>query len=147
MPEKVNQEKGTMEMKFSVKFIPLIVLVCMTSVFAENWPQYLGPNRNSLSAQKGILRSWPQNGPEVLWTVTPIGKGFGGPVVSAGKVYLLDRDDQVGDNLRCFDLSNGKELWNFAYNAPGSVMFPGSRSIPIVDGNNICVVPTATYIA
>jgi outer membrane protein assembly factor BamB len=101
-----------------------------------DWPQYLGPNRNSISDQKGILRSWPENGPEVLWTVV-VGRGFGGPVVKNDKVYLLDRDDKVGDNLRCFDLSNGKELWNFAYDSPGSVMFPGSRSIPTIDGNNI----------
>ncbi|MGO9202517.1 MAG: PQQ-binding-like beta-propeller repeat protein [Limisphaerales bacterium] len=60
------------------------------------------------------MRSWPQNGPEVLWTVS-VGRGFGGPVVKDSKVYLLDRDDKVGDNLRCFDLSNGKELWHFAY--------------------------------
>jgi outer membrane protein assembly factor BamB len=106
------------------------------SAWAEDWPQYLGPNRNSVSGQKGILRSWPENGPEVLWTVA-VGIGYGGPVVKDGKVYLLDRDDKVGDNLRCLDLSNGKELWNLAYDAPGSVMFPGSRSVPIVDGNHV----------
>ena len=118
-------------------FIPVFVLlVCITNVYAQDWPQYLGPHGNSFSDQKGILRSWPQNGPEVLWTVD-MGIGFGGPVVKDGKVYLLDRDDKVGDNLRCFDLSNGKELWNFGYNAPGSVMFPGSRSVPVVDGNRV----------
>ncbi len=52
-------------------------------------------------------------------------------------MYLLDRDDKVGDKLRCLDLSNGKELWNFAYDAPGRVMFPGSRSVPILDGNHV----------
>ncbi|KPK87291.1 MAG: hypothetical protein AMS27_03070 [Bacteroides sp. SM23_62_1] len=106
------------------------------NVYAQDWPQYLGPNRNSTSDQKGLLRSWPENGPEVLWTVD-VGIGFGGPVVEDGKVYLLDRDDKVGDNMRCFDLSSGKELWNFAYEAPGSVMFPGSRSVPAVDGNYV----------
>jgi outer membrane protein assembly factor BamB len=58
-------------------------------------------------------------------------------VVKDGKVYLLDRDDKVGDKLRCFDLANGKELWSFGYEAPGSVMFPGSRSVPTVDGNYV----------
>jgi len=113
-----------------------IVIICTTFMLAQDWPQYLGPNRNSISAQKGILRTWPQNGPEVLWTIA-VGIGFGGPVVKDGKVYLLDRDDEVGDNLRCLDLSNGKELWNFTYDAPGSVSFPGSRSVPTVDGNNV----------
>jgi outer membrane protein assembly factor BamB len=114
----------------------VILLLCVTSAFAADWPQYLGPNRNSTSTQKGLLRTWPKDGPKVEWTVT-LGIGFGGPVVKDGKVYLLDRDDKVGDNLRCLDLSNGKELWNFAYNAPGSVQFPGSRSVPIVEGDNV----------
>jgi outer membrane protein assembly factor BamB len=114
----------------------IVLLAGMANIYAQDWPQYLGPYRNGISDQKGILRSWPQKGPEVLWSVG-LGIGFGGPVARDGKVYLLDRDDKVGDNLRCFDLSSGKELWNFAYEAPGSVMFPGSRSVPALDGNRI----------
>ncbi|MCX6255067.1 MAG: hypothetical protein NTV31_11400, partial [Bacteroidia bacterium] len=124
-------------MKRIKMFIPVIVLlVCISNIYAQDWPQYLGPSRNCVSAQKNILRLWPQLGPEVLWTVN-VGIGFGGPVIKNGKIYLLDRDDKVGDKLRCFDLSNGKELWNFGYAAPGSVMFPGSRSVPAIDGNLI----------
>lgn len=114
----------------------LVAFICTSDLFSQDWPQYLGPNRNSISDQTNLLRSWPQNGPQVLWNAE-IGIGYGGPVVKAGKVYLLDRDDKVGDKLRCFDLNNGRELWNFAYDAPGSVMFPGSRSVPTVDGNRI----------
>ena len=108
----------------------------VSSAPANDWPQYLGPTRNSVSAEKGILRTWPAKGPEVLWTVS-VGRGYGGPAIKEGKVYLLDRDDKVGDNLRCLDLSNGKDLWNFAYDAPGTVMFPGSRSVPAVDGDKV----------
>lgn len=111
------------------------VLLC-ASAFATDWPQYLGPNRDSTSPEKGLLRAWPEGGPEVLWTV-PVGKGFGGPVVSDGKVYLLDRDDAVGETLRCFSLADGKEQWKFAYDAPGAVMFPGSRGVPTVDGERV----------
>jgi outer membrane protein assembly factor BamB len=126
-----------MKMKQSRVYFPMIVLfVCMANVNAQDWPQYLGPNRNSTSTQKGIIRSWPASGPEILWTAN-LGIGYGGPVAKNGKVYLLDRDDQTGDMMRCFDLVNGKELWNFKYNAPGSVMFPGSRSVPALDGNYV----------
>lgn len=114
--------------------VSLFILVA--NVMAQDWPQYLGPERNSTSSQKNILRTWPQTGPEVLWTAS-VGIGYGGPVIKDGKVYLLDRDDKVGDNLRCFDLSTGNELWNFQYEAPGSVMFPGSRSVPTVDGTHV----------
>ena len=118
-------------------FILAIVLsVCISNTYAQDWPQYLGPDRNSVSTQKDLLRSWPQSGPEVLWTAA-VGIGYGGPIIKDGKIYILDRDDKVGDKLRCLDLSNGKELWNFGYDAPGSVMFPGSRSVPTLDGNRI----------
>jgi len=103
---------------------------------AQDWPQFLGPDRNSTSPQKGLLRSWPESGPEVLWSVN-IGIGFGGPVAKNGKVYFLDRDEEVGDMMRCFDLQTGKELWKFGYGAPGTFPFPGSRSVPIVDDRHV----------
>ena len=114
----------------------VILFISVWNIYGQDWPQYLGPNRNGVSTQKGILRSWPQNGPEVLWT-TKVGPGFGGPVIKDRKVYLLDRDDKTGDILRCFDLNNGKELWSYIYDAPGSVSYPGSRSVPTIDGNRV----------
>ena len=122
-------------MKFNVTLTAVVLMVVTGSCWAD-WPQHLGPNRNSTSDQKGLLRSWPENGPEVLWTVA-VGKGYGGPIIKDGNVYLLDRDDEVGDNLRCFDIADGKELWNFQYDSPGSVQFPGSRSVPTIDGNYV----------
>ncbi len=114
----------------------VVLLICAANVYSQDWPQFLGPDRNSTSPQKNILRSWPEKGPEVLWTVN-VGIGYGGSVVNDGKAYLLDRIDEVGDKMRCFDLNSGEELWNLEYEAPGSVMFPGSRSVPTLDGNYI----------
>jgi outer membrane protein assembly factor BamB len=114
--------------------VALLVSLSGVCAFAADWPGYLGPARDSTSAQKGLLRSWPKEGPKVLWTA-PLGVGFGGPAVSGGKVYLLDRDEKVGDTLRVLDFSTGKELWSFAYDAPGSFMFSGSRTSPTVDGD------------
>ena len=110
------------------------ILISMAS--AQDWPQYLGPDKNSTSTETGILRSWPEGGPEVLWKVS-VGIGYGGPIIRNDKVYLLDRDDEKGDKMRCFDMNTGEELWKFEYDAPGSVMFPGSRSVPAIDGNHV----------
>jgi len=114
----------------------LLVTLSVAGAFAADWPAYLGPNRNGTSAEKGLLRAWPKEGPKVLWTA-PVGTGFGGPVVSGGKVYLLDRDDSRGDTLRCLDFATGKELWSFSYSAPGKFDHPGSRTTPTVDGDYI----------
>lgn len=113
-----------------------VFFICTVAVFAQDWPQYLGPNRDGTSLQVNLLRSWPEGGPEVLWRVN-VGIGYGGPVIKDGKVYLLDRDDKTGDIMRCFSLASGEELWSFGYDAPGSVMFPGSRSVPALDGNYV----------
>jgi outer membrane protein assembly factor BamB len=122
--------------KIKLLFTTVVLFAFLSNIYAQDWPQYLGPNRNSTSPQKGILRTWPEGGPEVLWTVN-VGPGYGGPVIKDGKVFLLDRDDKTGDIMRCFDFNNGKELWKFSYDAPGSVMFPGSRSVPAVDGDYV----------
>ena len=123
-------------MKIKAQLITALVLLSVTCVLAADWPQYYGPRRDGTSTEKGILRSWPKEGPKILWTA-PVGIGYGGPVVSGGKVYLLDRNDKVGDNLRCLDFTNGRELWRFAYDAPGSFNHPGSRSAPTVDGEHV----------
>ena len=126
-------------MKRRARLVALLVTLPVASVFAADWPGYQGPRRDGTSTEKGILRTWPEAGPKVLWTV-PLGIGFGGPAVSRGKVYLLDRDDKVGDTLRVYDLATGKELWTFAYDAPGRFEFPGSRTTPTVDGNLVYTV-------
>ena len=114
----------------------MVFLFCAAFAGAQDWPQYLGPDRNSTSPQKNILRVWPGTGPEVLWTVA-VGPGNGGPVVKDGRVYFLDRDDAVGDMMRCFDLSTGEERWQYGYDAPGTVRFSGTRSVPAIDGNYV----------
>ncbi len=116
----------------------VVIFLISTQVCSSDWPQYLGPDRNAVSAEKGLLRSWPEDGPKTLWTV-PLGEGFGGPAVSKGKVYIYDRVDDSLNVLRCFDLMTGKEEWTFRYEAPGSVSYDGSRSVPAIGGNRVYV--------
>ncbi len=123
--------------KYVVKTL-LFVLTLGSLTFGNDWPQYLGPNRNAISLETGIKRSWPAEGPEVLWT-SPLSEGFGGPAVSDGKVYVLDRIGSEKDILRCLNLATGKEEWNFAYEAPGQVDRPGSRSVPAIDGKYVYI--------
>jgi hypothetical protein len=116
----------------------LVTMAALLSTFASaaDWPWAYGPRRDGTSEQKGLMRRWPAAGPEVLWTA-PVGVGFGGPAISEGKVYLLDRDEEVGDKLRVLDLASGRELWSFDYAAPGKFMFTGSRTTPTVEGDRV----------
>jgi outer membrane protein assembly factor BamB len=106
-------------------------VVALTSLAAwgADWPQFLGPQRNAVSVETGLARSWPAAGPKLLWSAA-LGAGFAGPAVSAGQVFILDRPDDTKDVLRCYGLGDGKELWSLAYDAPGTFSIPGSRTTP-----------------
>src|ERR1019366_904561 len=57
---------------------------------ADDWPQWLGPQRDGVWRETGILRKFPAGGPKVRWR-TPVGEGYSGPSVAKGKVYITDR--------------------------------------------------------
>ncbi len=104
-----------------------------------DWPQFLGPGRNNASPEKALARSWPAEGPPVVWT-HELGPGFAGPAVAGEEVYILDRVPGTQDVLRCLDLKTGGELWTFAYDAPGKFSFNGSRTTPAVDDEYVFIV-------
>ncbi|MBO5686771.1 MAG: PQQ-binding-like beta-propeller repeat protein [Alistipes sp.] len=115
----------------------LALVAAAATASAQDWPQFLGPTGDSKSTQKNLLREWPAEGPKVVWSV-PVGVGYGGPVVQSGRVFLLDRDaEKEVEIMRCMELATGKELWSYSYPSKGSVMYPGSRSVPAVDGNYV----------
>ena len=119
-------------------WVAVVALACGWAVAAD-WPQYGGPNRDNISQEKGLARKWPEGGPKVLWTV-PLGTGFASPSIVGGKVYILDRPDDKQDVLRCLNLLDGKEIWNFAYPAPGNPTHAGSRTAPTIDDKYVYTV-------
>lgn len=114
-----------------------ILALCGTG--RADWPQYMGPDRNGISAETGLMHAWPAEGPAVLWT-TPLGEGFAGPAIANGEVYILDRVENKTDILRCLSFENGTELWNISYDAPGTVGHNGSRTAPTVDDKYVYTV-------
>jgi outer membrane protein assembly factor BamB len=98
-----------------------------------DWPQWRGPNRDGISSETGLLKSWPKAGPKILWRV-PSGEGYAGIVIAKGRGYTMI--GQSGNEfITSFDPANGKEIWRtksdgLFYNDQGN----GPRSTPIVDG-------------
>jgi len=97
------------------------------------WPGFRGPARDNVARDAGSLsRDWSARPPRLLWSVS-VGEGYAGPAVRAGRVYLLDYD-QAGqaDTLRCFALSDGRELWRQAYHVVVKRSHGMSRTVPAV---------------
>src|SRR6266571_989941 len=60
-------------------------------LFAADWPQWRGPNRDAVWTESGIVEKLPNTGLRVLWRA-PIAMGFSSPVIAGGKVYLSDAE-------------------------------------------------------
>jgi len=84
-----------MQKKFRPHYLLLFcgfyLVAIAASSFAGDWPQFLGPMRNSVSEEK-VSSHWPAAGPTIVWK-RDVGQGFAGPVVVGGKLILFHRVD------------------------------------------------------
>lgn len=118
----------------------MMLVVLLGCVAGADWPTLLGPTRDGVSPETGILAPWPKDGLRKLWDCR-LGLGYAPPVVAAGRLYHFDRFG--GDNrLTCRDAATGKELWAYSYPTVYEDFYgydPGPRACPVVDGDRVYV--------
>jgi outer membrane protein assembly factor BamB len=120
---------------------------------ADDWPQWLGPQRDGVWREKRILEKFPPSGPPVRWR-TAIGGGYTGPAVANGRVYVMDRKLSEGarnpsnafsrgtipgtERVLCLNEADGKILWQHEYDCPYTVSYAGGpRTTPLVSGGKV----------
>jgi outer membrane protein assembly factor BamB len=134
--------------------LPTLVLACLTAAgLADDWPQWMGPGRDDVWPEKGILDKFPQHGPKVLWRAAAAW-GYAGPAVADGRVYVMDyvTDADVPklnnayqrpkikgqERVRCLDAKSGEVLWTHEYECPYEISHPGGpRCTPTVHGRKV----------
>jgi outer membrane protein assembly factor BamB len=104
---------------------------------AADWPQWRGPDRTDVSKETGLLKSWPQGGPPLLWTFDAAGVGYSGPAIVGERLYCMGGMGSK-DYLYALDLRTNppKRIW-------ATDMGPlskkdhgdGPRATPTVDGD------------
>lgn len=96
----------------SLLFVAVLGLVA-SSASGSDWPQWRGPNRDNISTETGLLRSWPEGGPKVVWR-TPVAEGYAGAAIKNGRLYLNDYDVAKKEHrVRCISLADGKDIWEW----------------------------------
>lgn len=105
---------------------------------AGEWPQFLGPQRNGISAEKGLLDEWPAGGPKEVWRVEG-GVGMSGLAIREGRLLtLVQRSGKQW--LVAHDAKQGTPLWQTAL-APEyrNAMGDGPRATPTIAGDRAFV--------
>jgi outer membrane protein assembly factor BamB len=101
-----------------------------------DWPQWRGPDRNGVSRETGLLKSWPAEGPKLVWKAEGLGGGYSTPSVAGGRLYGMGyRGDDEAVWAR--DARTGSELWATVINKANRQIGynEGSRCTPTVDGS------------
>ncbi len=101
----------------------LVLVLLSSSAFAQSsfdWPQWQGPDRNAISKEKGLLQTWPENGPPLVWKAKGIGSSMGGVAISQGRIYT---SGDAGDASWVFALkeATGKLIWKPKLGRSGEV--------------------------
>ena len=130
----------------------LVALLVTASLRADDWPQWMGPKRDNVWREEGILEKFPSGGPKKLWTA-PLAGGYAGPAVAGESVFVSDYIKKTGETdegnfdlkettgierVWCLDAKTGDKIWKHEYPVKYAISYPyGPRCTPIVDGEMV----------
>lgn len=89
------------------------LLVCLGLpglIRADDWPQWRGPDRTSISKESGLLKEWPKAGPKLLWTFEEGGNAYSSPSIVGDRLYTMGTQSG-SDVVIAIDVKTGKQVW------------------------------------
>lgn len=132
---------------------------------ADDWPQWMGKDRDNVWKETGIIEKFPDGGPKVLWRA-PVAGGYAGPAVSDGTVFVtdyfkstntqemlasgnFDRKESTGtERVLAIDEKTGKELWKYEYPVKYGISYPaGPRCTPLVKDGKVYTLGAEGHLA
>lgn len=105
-----------MKKQWLTRFLLSFVILWTNFVFAADWPQWRGPNRDGVWSQTGVVKTFSSPQLPIRWRAQ-IANGYSGPTVANGFVYVTDRLTEPNEIERvlCFDAATGKAVWSCQY--------------------------------
>jgi len=145
-----------------LRAIGVVVVMLGSAAEADDWPQWLGPRRDGVWREGGIVEVFPKDGPVIRWR-RALGAGYSGPVVAEGRVYVTDRVLRGGtsnpgdpfsrgkvpgvERVVCLDESDGRVIWQDEYACEYTISYPaGPRASPLVAGGRLYTVGAEGHV-
>jgi outer membrane protein assembly factor BamB len=105
------------------------------------WSQWRGPLRDGKSLEKGLMKSWPEDGPPLAWRGEGLGRGYASVSVAGGRIFTMgDFDD--GQFVLALDEKQGRHLWRTRIGPSWDDEYMGPRATPTVDGRLLYALST-----
>jgi len=122
-------------MRFTI-LVALVAILSLTAL-AGDWGYFRGPNADGISRETGINKDWAAKPPAMLWKIPMNDQGFAGPSVAAGKVFIIDHQNDR-DYVRALKLADGTPVWTFDYPNTGKTDAYGyTETTPIYDNGKL----------
>src|SRR5258708_24870852 len=117
----------------------------------DDWPQWGGPDGTAVSKEKGLLKKWPEKGPDLAWTFTDAGTGYSAPAVVGDRIYILGSRKGEEYVIALDAANNGNELWSVkigkVYDFEANSWVNGPDTTPCVDGDLLYAVGSQGILA
>jgi len=137
-------------MKVKATLTAVVLMVATFSSLGADWPQWQGTNRDGKSADTGLLKQWPENGPPLVWRNDKLGGGYSAPSIASGRVFVMSNrgDEEV---VLALSEKDGSEIWvaplGPAFQQQASQGREGPACTPTVDGERLYVEGLAGNVA
>jgi len=113
--------------------LPILLLLNLAlAAPAADWPQFRGPNRDDISKETGLLKSWPKDGPPLAWQIKDLGSGYSSLSVVGDRIYTLGNKGNVTKAF-ALERDTGKLVWSVDVGPSGGDL----GCTPTVDGDRI----------
>jgi outer membrane protein assembly factor BamB len=123
----------------SIAFFAFVGALSVASAAAD-WPQWRGPQRNGISTETGLLKTWPAAGPALLWSINNIGQGYGSISVKGDRLFVQG-STATASVLYCLNRSDGKVIWQASLGRKlDEGRGNGPRGTPTVDLDRVYVL-------
>ena len=116
----------------------LVLLFLASSSHSQTTSEFRGVGRTGIYQETGLLKEWPEAGPEKLWSCDGLGMGYTSPAMGDGMIYLTGRFDSM-DYLTAVDYK-GKQLWQVEYGRARDKSYPDTRSIPTLNSGKVYLI-------
>ncbi len=132
--------------KNQLVFILLIGFLFCYSVTAADWPQWRGLKQDAICTETGLLQSWPEGGPKLLWEVSGLGTGYSTVSIADDKLYTMGDIELDSEEAQCViavDLETHQKLWATKVGPIYEDSTGGPRCTPTVDDGLVYAIGTS----